>query len=63
MPKGREAVIEVLRKYGEINITRLSKETGLHFRTLERVILELAEEGLVEERRYGRLRMIRLRTS
>ncbi|MGC9012390.1 hypothetical protein [Thermogladius sp.] len=59
----RKLVIETLRKHGELNITKLSRLTGIHFSVLEKIIMELVEQGVVEEKRYGRLRIVKLRSS
>ncbi|MGC9121829.1 MAG: hypothetical protein ACP5HP_02695 [Thermogladius sp.] len=59
----RKLVIETLRKHGELNITKLSRLTGIHFSVLEKIIVELVEQGVVEEKRYGRLRIVKLRSS
>jgi len=57
----KKKILEVLTLYGELNITRIAKETGLSFRTASRYLSELVQQGLVEERRYGRLRLFKLR--
>lgn len=56
----RRLILNVLNEYGEVNITKLAKLTGLTHRVLEKHIKELLEKGLIEERRYGKLRLIRL---
>jgi predicted transcriptional regulator len=55
-----EKIIETLRIYGELNITRLSRLTGLHYRVLQKYLSSLVERGIVIERRYSRLRLFRL---
>jgi len=57
----KKKILEVLTLYGELNITRIAKEAGLSFRTASRYLSELVQQGLVEERRYGRLRLFKLR--
>ncbi len=57
-----EAVLRVLTEYGELNISRIARLTHLHYRTAARVLEELVRQGLVEERRFGRLRLFRLKT-
>ena len=54
-------ILEVLQKYGELNITRISRLTGLHYRVVSKKLLELVEMGFVEERRFGRLRLFRIK--
>lgn len=57
----RRIIVEILEKYGELNITRISKLSGYSFRSVAKYLSELVEQGFVEERRYGRLRLFRLR--
>ncbi|ADI32332.1 hypothetical protein [Staphylothermus hellenicus] len=59
--KSRQIILDILRKYNELNISRLARLTGLHYRVLVKELRELVEEGYVEERRFGRLRLFRLR--
>lgn len=54
-------ILETLSKHGELNITSIVKLTGLSFRTINKKLRELEVKGLVTERRYGRLRLIRIR--
>jgi len=56
-------ILEILSKHGELNITSIVKLTGLSFRTINKKLRELEIRGLVAERRYGRLRLIRIRGS
>lgn len=59
--KSRELVIEALRaEGGEANISRLARRSGLNYYLLERMIEALKKEGVIEERRIGRLRILRL---
>ncbi|RLG80209.1 MAG: hypothetical protein DRO13_04310 [Thermoprotei archaeon] len=58
----RKKIIELLERYGELNVTRIARMTGLGYRVAVRYLRELLEQGIVEERRYGRLRLFRLRT-
>ncbi len=54
-------ILDILRKYGELNITRISRLTGLYYRTTVKKLEELVEMGVVEERRFGRLRLFRIK--
>jgi len=56
----RSKIIDVLGKYGELNITKLARYTGMNYRVVARYLTELVKQGIVEERRYGRLRLFRL---
>ncbi|MEB3861760.1 MAG: winged helix-turn-helix domain-containing protein [Desulfurococcales archaeon] len=55
--RGRVKVLKFLLEEGYSNITRIARETGLSYRTVARHLEELKKAGLVEERRYGRLRV------
>lgn len=59
--KGKIKIIYVLAKSGQLNITRIVKDTGLHHRLVEQHLEELKSIGLVEEQRIGRLRLFNLR--
>jgi DNA-binding transcriptional ArsR family regulator len=52
-------VLECVTKQGSINISSLSRKTGLNHTGVDRHVRKLVELGLVEERWYGNLRMIR----
>ncbi len=56
-------IIKYLSEAFEANITRIVKSTGLHYRTVESNLEELKRMGVVEEHRYGRLRVFSLNYS
>jgi len=55
---GRIRVLRVILERGQINVSRLARETGLHHRIVSKYIEEFRSMGIVDERRYGRLRVI-----
>lgn len=55
--RGRVKVLKVLLNEGQANITRIVRESGLNHRLVEKHLEELVKMGIVQERRYGRLRM------
>ena len=55
---GRIKLLKIILKHGQINITRLTRESGLHHRLVARYLNDLEEEGVVTVRRVGRLRII-----
>ncbi|MET1160182.1 MAG: winged helix-turn-helix domain-containing protein [Thermoprotei archaeon] len=57
----KKKILEVLEKYGELNATRIARLAGLNYRVAIKYLKELLEEGIVEERRYGRLRLFKLK--
>lgn len=56
--KGRVKILKILLEEGQVNITRLVRETGLHHRLVVKHIEELKRMGIVIERRYGRMRVV-----
>lgn len=61
LDKKHKAILDVLSRYGEINATKIARLTGLHYRTVSKKLVELVEMGIVEERRFGRLRLFRIK--
>lgn len=59
--KGKVKIIYTLVRSGQLNITRIVKDTGLHHRLVEQHLEDLKKLGLVEEQRIGRLRLFSLR--
>jgi len=56
----RVRVILALWKYGELHTTELAHRLGTNYRLLMRHIGVLSRYGVVEERRIGRLRLVKL---
>lgn len=52
-------VLETVTKQGAINISHLSRKTGLNHIGVDHHVNKLVELGLVEERWYGKIRMIK----
>ncbi len=59
--KGKAKILLLLAEYGQLNITRLLRYSGLHYKLLEKHLRELKDLGLVEEERLGRVRYFSLR--
>ncbi|MFW6109223.1 MAG: ArsR/SmtB family transcription factor [archaeon] len=55
--KGRIRVLEVLNKSGELNISEVSRRTGLNYTSVERHLTKLEDMGLLKEKRYGKIRI------
>jgi hypothetical protein len=56
----RIRIIRALITYREINITRLSRDLGINYKVIEHHIEALKRLGIAEERKFGRIRIIRL---
>jgi len=57
---GRIRILRVLLHHNEVNITKLVKETGMHYRLVVKHLKILEQHGIVIEKRYGRARIIAL---
>ncbi len=57
---GRVRILRVLAEHGEMNISRLVRETGMHHRLVNHHIEVLKRHGVVVEKRHGRARLISL---
>ncbi|MEB3779845.1 MAG: winged helix-turn-helix domain-containing protein [Desulfurococcales archaeon] len=55
--KGRIKILKLLLERGQLNISRIIRETGLHHKLVVKHLNELIDMGLVVERRYGRMRL------
>ena len=51
--------LTAITHHGPINISHLSRKTGLNYTSVDRHVTTLTHKGLVTERRYGAIRMIR----
>ncbi|MEN2999489.1 MAG: ArsR family transcriptional regulator [Acidilobaceae archaeon] len=59
--KGRVKVLRILLKEGHATVTKLARESGLNHARLLQHLRALERMGLVEERRYGRIRLYEIR--
>ena len=60
---GSKSKVKVLRhlvRVGEDNITSVARATGLNTVIVNRVIDDLKKAGVVEEKRFGRIRILKL---
>ena len=51
--------LTTITHHGPINISHLSRKTGLNHTSVDRHVKTLTEKGLVTEKRYGAIRMIK----
>ncbi|ABM80756.1 winged helix-turn-helix domain-containing protein [Hyperthermus butylicus] len=59
--RGKLRILLVLLRNGQVNITRLLRETRLHYNLLIKHLEELKAAGIVEETRVGRARLYSLK--
>ncbi len=55
--RGRIRTLQVFAESGELNISEVSRRTGLNYTSVERHLVKLAKLGLVKEKRYGKIRI------
>lgn len=55
--RGRVKILKLLLREGGMNITRIVKETGLHYNLVIKHLKALEALGLVVQRRFGRSRV------
>jgi len=58
--RGRIRVLQVLTESGELNISEVSRRTGLNYTSVERHLMKLKELGLLKEKRYGKIRIFEI---
>ena len=57
--KGLLRILETITQHGPLNITHLARKVGMNSGNVDMHLKKLVEHGLVTERRYGKIRMIR----
>lgn len=57
--RGMTKILCKIVLYGEINITQLTRETGLNHKQTKKHLSKLIDLGLVEEKKFGRIRIFR----
>ncbi len=59
--KGRVKVLKALSDKGEMNITEITRRTNLNHATTSEHLSSLCVLGIVEEKRFGRIRIFRFK--
>lgn len=55
--RGRYKVLKVIYDYGEVNISRIVRETGLNYLYVRKYLDELKKTEVINERTFGRAKM------
>jgi DNA-binding transcriptional ArsR family regulator len=55
--KGRLRILEALSQFGELSMSKIIRSTGLNYTNTELHLRRLKNMGLINEKRYGRIRM------
>lgn len=59
--RGRVKILKVLSEREELNISAIARKSGLNHSTTDAHLRRLCELGIVEEKKFGRIRIFRLR--
>lgn len=56
--RGRMKILKVILSEGEVNITKLVKQSGLHYNLVKRHVEYLSSLGIVKVKSIGRIRIV-----
>lgn len=57
--KPRMKILKLIARLGELNVSDIARRIGVNFTTTSRHLRVLEEEGILQQRVYGRIRMYR----
>jgi len=57
--KPRMKILKLVAQLGELNVSDIARRIGVNFTTTSRHLRLLEEEGVLQQRVYGRIRMYR----
>jgi DNA-binding transcriptional ArsR family regulator len=57
--KPRMKILKLVERLGELNVSDIARRIGVNFTTTNRHLRVLEEEGILQQRVYGRIRMYR----
>jgi DNA-binding transcriptional ArsR family regulator len=55
----RMRILKLVEQLGELNVSDVARRIGVNFATTSRHLKILEEEGVLQQRTYGRIRMYR----
>jgi DNA-binding transcriptional ArsR family regulator len=59
--RGKTRILMLLSEMGELNITEIANSVGLNHSSITNHLAKLSESGLVQEKRFGRIRIYKYR--
>lgn len=59
--KGRVKILKILSEREELNISAIAKKAGLNHSTTNFHLKKLCEIGIIEEKKFGKIRIFRLK--
>jgi DNA-binding transcriptional ArsR family regulator len=57
--KGRVRILRILAEIGELNISDIARRAGLNYATTNQHLKALEDAGLVQHKKFGRIRIFR----
>ena len=57
--KPRMKILKLISRLGELNVSDVARRIGVNFTTTSRHLRILEDEGILQQRTYGRIRMYR----
>ena len=57
--KPRMKILKLINRLGELNVSDIARRIGVNFTTTSRHLKLLEEEGIVQQKVYGRIRLYR----
>ncbi len=57
--KPRMKILKLIARLGELNVTDIARRIGLNFTTTSRHLQVMEQQGVLQQRVYGRIRMYR----
>jgi DNA-binding transcriptional ArsR family regulator len=57
--KPRMKILKLISRLGELNVSDVARRIGVNFTTTSKHLRVLEEEGILQQRTYGRIRMYR----
>ncbi|MCX8188378.1 MAG: helix-turn-helix domain-containing protein [Nitrososphaeria archaeon] len=58
--KSKFKILKILLEEDEINISALIRKTRISYKFVERYLFELENEGIIRQKRFGKIRIISL---
>ncbi len=56
-------ILKLIEQLGELNVSDIARRIGINFATTSRHLKVLEDEGVLQQRTYGRIRMYRFNQS
>lgn len=61
--KLRMKILKILMEVGELNVSEIARRLGVNYKTTDKHLKVLEDEGMVKHKVFGRIRLYRLNES